>query len=420
MERLQSFGINFVYTHNYGCQPGTHLSFEEILRAADDVGMLIGFTQPHFGHYDWDSPNADKTNGYARHAEFYVRVAQNHPSVVAYATSHNATGYAEDMNPDMIDGIQAERSQWATTNVNRARKAEAIIKSLDPNRIVYHHSSGNLGSMHTTNFYTNFVPIQEMSDWFQHWATKGVKPLFTCEYTVPMSWDWTMYRGWYKGKRTFGSAKVPWEFCVAEWQAQFFGDRAYQISEEEKVNLRWEAKNYRDGKLWHRWDYPHRVGHRTLKERYPVYAKYFSQNWPVFRTWGVSANSPWNHGHYWTRRDGVDQSRKELKVDWKNLQRPGLSPDYIEGRYEKIELAFERTDWIPTVAAKALIRNNRPLLTYLAGKPTAFTSRDHNFSPARPSRSSSSSSTILVKLFQLSAIGNSDYLKRNQAAGKSP
>ncbi len=48
MRRLKSFGINFVYTHNYGCEPGTHLSFAEILKAADDVGMLISLSQPHF------------------------------------------------------------------------------------------------------------------------------------------------------------------------------------------------------------------------------------------------------------------------------------------------------------------------------------------------------------------------------------
>ncbi len=54
MQRLASFGINFVYTHNYGCEPGSHLGFEEILRAADDVGMLVAFSQPHFAHYDWD------------------------------------------------------------------------------------------------------------------------------------------------------------------------------------------------------------------------------------------------------------------------------------------------------------------------------------------------------------------------------
>ncbi|NQU23493.1 MAG: hypothetical protein HQ567_19610, partial [Candidatus Nealsonbacteria bacterium] len=381
MLRLKSFGINFVYTHNYGCQPGSHLSFEEILRAADDVGMLVAFSQPHFGHYEWDHDDADRSNGYARHAAFYVRVAQNHPSVVAYSTSHNATGYGEDMNPDMIDGIQARRSEWSARNVKLARRAEAIIKGLDSSRIVYHHASGNLGPMHVVNFYANFVPVQEMSDWFEHWSTKGVKPLFTCEYSVPMPWDWTMYRGWYQGNREFGSAPVPWEFCMAEWNAQFIGDRAYRISEQEKRNLRWEAEQFRSGNVWHRWDYPHPVGSSDFKERYPVYAMYFSNNWPAFRAWGMSANSPWNHGHYWTLRDGVDKGRNEFEVNWRSLQRPGFSPDYVEDRYERMDLAFQRSDWIPTVAAEALVRNNGPLLAYIAGKPGAFTSQDHDFCP---------------------------------------
>ena len=127
--------------------------------------------------------------------------------------SHNATGYDEDMNPDMIDGIHSARSQWSANNVKGALAAEAIVARLDPGRIVYHHSSGNLSSMHTMNFYTNMAPSQELDDWFEHWATQGVKPVFTCEYMVPCTWDWTMYRGWYKGGRTFGNAEVPWEFC---------------------------------------------------------------------------------------------------------------------------------------------------------------------------------------------------------------
>jgi len=381
MKRLKSFGINFVYTHNYGCEPGSHLSFEEILKAADDVGILVAFSQPHFSHYDWEMPNADKANGYARHAEFYVRVAQNHPSIVFYSMSHNATGYSEDMNPDMIDGIRNPRDTWAKRNAGRASRAEAIVTKLDPGRIVYHHASGNLGPMHTSNFYANFAPIQEMSDWFGHWATAGVKPLFTCEYSVPFPWDWTMYRGWYKGNREFGSAVVPWEFCLAEWNSQFFGDSAFRISEMEKRNLRWEAERFRSGRLWHRWDYPHAVGSNIFAERLGVYAMYFTDNWRAFRTWGVSAISPWSHGHYWTLRDGVDKSRKDLLVDWETLQRPGFSPDYIGQQYERIDLAFERSDWIATTAAQALIRHNRPLLAYIGGKPGAFTSKDHNFLP---------------------------------------
>ncbi len=285
------------------------------------------------------------------------------------------------MNPDMIDGIRNPRDSWSLRNSKRARRAEAIVHGLDPGRIVYHHSSGNLGPMHTTNFYANFAPVQEMSDWFEHWATVGVKPVFTCEYSVPFPWDWTMYRGWYKGEREFGSARVPWEFCLAEWNSQFLGDLAFQISEMEKTNLRWEAKQFRAGNLWHRWDYPHAVGSNIFTEREPVYAKYFTDNWRSFRTWGVSANSPWGHGHYWRLRDGVDKSRRDFRVDWENLQRPGFSPDYIEQRYERMDLAFEFSDWIPTAAANALIRNNQPLLGYIGGKPSAFTSKDHNFLP---------------------------------------
>ncbi len=382
LERLRSFGINFVYTHNYGCEPGSHLGFTEILRAADDVGMLVSFSQPHFSHYDWQASDADRHNGYARHAEFYVHAAENHPSVVAYSMSHNGTGYNGDMDPDLIDGIHDARDNWAQRNVKQALRAEAIVKHLDPSRIVYHHASGNLGSMHPINFYPNFAPIQELSDWFEHWATDGVKPVFTCESGAPFTWDWTMYRGWFNGKREFGSAALPWEFCLAEWNAQFFGDRAFQISEPEKANLRWEAKQLRVGKVWHRWDYPFEVGSTRFDERYPVFAAYITDNWRAFRTWGVSANSPWEHGHFWKLRDGLNRNaRQDLAVDWEHLQRPGFIPDYIEQRYERMDLAYERSDWIATPAADALIQNNRPLLAYIAGKPARFTSKDHNFFP---------------------------------------
>ena len=379
--RLKQIGINFVYTHNYGCEPGSHLSFEEILRAADDVGMLVSLSQPHFAQYDWQMPGAREKNGYAHHAKFYVHVAGSHPSVVFYSMSHNSTGYDEDMNPEMIDGIHSARSDWSSNNVKRALLAEAIVTRLDPGRIVYHHSSGNLSSMHTSNFYTNMAPAQELDDWFEHWATQGVKPLFTCEYMVPCTWDWTMYRGWYKGGRTFGSATVPWEFCVAEWSSQFLGDRAYRIGEAEKRNLRWEAEQFRSGRLWHRWDYPYQVGSPVFETQHEIIGTYLASNWRAFRTWGVSAISPWEYHFFWSLRKGVDKSRKDLKVDWENLQCPGLSPDYIDEQYERMDLAFKRSDWLPTADGQAILRNNMPLLAYIGGKPAAFTSKDHNFTP---------------------------------------
>jgi hypothetical protein len=382
LKRVKSFGINYVYTHNYGCEPGAHMTFAEELRAADDVGMLVGLSQPHFGQYDWKAPDADQKNGYARLAAFYVGVAGNHPSVVFYPTSHNATGYSGDMNPDLIDGVQDPRDERAKDQAKVALRAEAIIRGFDPTRIVYHHSSGNLGSMHTANFYANWAPIQEMDDWFEHWATVGVKPVFTCEYSVPFTWDWAMYRGWYNGIRTFGNAIVPWEFCLAEWNAQFLGDPAYRISEKEKANLRWEAPKFRAGETWHRWDYPNPLS-GPFDERYPVLAMYLTDNWRAFRTWGMSANSPWEYGNYWEPREAAPRERKEFKVDWENLQRPGLSPDYsAEGR-GRIDVGSDAKDWIATPAAEALYRNNMPLLAYIGGKAAAFTGKDHNFLPGQ-------------------------------------
>lgn len=379
LSRFKGMGINFVYTHNYSCEPGTHLSFDEILRAADDAGILIAMAQPHFSNYEWKAPDADATNGYAVHSEFYVRAAQNHPSVVAYAMSHNATGYVEEMNPDMIDGVLEPREEWGRRNSLLALRAEAIVKRFDPGRIVYHHSSGNLGSMYTSNFYVNLTPPQELCDWFTHWQEHGVKPLLLCEYGVPCTWDWTMYRGWYKGNREWGSAEVPWEFCIAEWNAQFLGDTAYRITDREAANLRWEAERFKTGKGWHRWDYPTEVGSPAFAGRNQVFAQYITDNWRAYRTRGVSGFGPWEYEIYWTLNGNADRSRKLLPTDWDSLQRPGFSADYIDDRPSNPVLSYSRSDWLPTPAGLSLLRNNGPLLGYIAGKAANVMSKDHNF-----------------------------------------
>jgi beta-galactosidase len=381
--RLQSVGINMVYTHNYDCKPGTHLSFEETLRAADDAGMMVAFSVPHFADYDWKAPDAAQTNGYAHDAAFYVRVAQNHPSVVAYATSHNATGYFEVMNPDLIDGIYAPPPG---SNQNNALKVQGIISNLDPTRVVYHHSSGNLGMMWTSNFYLNFVPVQERSDWFEHWAKAGVKPIFTTEYGMPYFMTWTMYRGYYKGKLPWQGhgGNVPYELCIAEWDSQWLGDPAFKLSEAEKTDLRWEAKKFSAGQVWQHWEYPVYFADPVFDGVMEVVARYTADNWRAFRTWGVSAASPWTFDQYWRLRDGVNTGRVELPVDWEHLQRPGYSPDFIEARYNSMIYSYGRADWVPTVAGEALLRNNQPLLAYIGGKPATFTEKGHNFRAGQP------------------------------------
>ncbi|MCK4375454.1 MAG: hypothetical protein KAX19_09000, partial [Candidatus Brocadiae bacterium] len=68
LERRKSIGINFVAVGGFGCQPGAHSRLDGVLRATDEAGTLVALTQPHLGHYDWDAPDADRTNGYAEHA----------------------------------------------------------------------------------------------------------------------------------------------------------------------------------------------------------------------------------------------------------------------------------------------------------------------------------------------------------------
>ncbi len=387
MRRIKSFGVNFIYTHNYSSTPGTHLSFAEVLRAADDEGMLVALSLPHFSQYQWGTPEIDATNGYARHVGFYVRAAGNHPSVVFYSTSHNSAGAQEMQNPNMIDGIQDVRDVGSRNNSRKALQAEPIITRLDPSRIVYHHSGANLGAVYTANFYANFAPMQEMADWFEHWATTGVKPLLLCEYSVPLTWDWGMYRGWHHGLRAYGEAAVPWDLSIAEWDAAFFGDQAYQLTVLEKDAIRWEAGRFRAGAVWQRHDYPRKaLSTPAIEQRNQVLAMYLTDSLRSFRTWGVSAFCPcWDHGTFWKLRDGVNLESKKAKVDWDSLQRPGFSPDYINNPIEPetqdtwFDTSYERSDWIPTAAALAMIRNNMPLLAYIGGKPSAFTSKDHNF-----------------------------------------
>jgi hypothetical protein len=190
-----------------------------------------------------------------------------------------------------------------------------------------------------------------------------------------------MYRGWYRGVRSFGSGVVPWEFCLAEWNASLLGDRAYRINEAEKRNMRWEANQFRAGKVWHRWDYPRPPGSSGFDMQHEVYARYIADNWRAHRTWGVSATSPWEYASWWQLRDGAATGQKTLKVDWDDLQKPGFSPDHANRRQGWMSVDHERSDWLPTTAGEALLRNNRPLLAYVAGGPGSFTSKDHNVLP---------------------------------------
>jgi hypothetical protein len=393
MKRLQAFGVNYVNAEDYSCAPGSTLSLTEILRAADDCGILFGLTMPEFGNYDWNSPDADATNGYAKLAACWVRVAEDHPSVVFYPTSHNATGYPDENDPDKIEGRPSDRDNWNDPGLKAPMRAQAIINRLDPTRVVYHHAGGDIGDLYSLNFYTNFTPVQELSDWFAHWAAVGEKPFYTCEYAIPGNIDWTMYRGWYNGKRIFGNGAVPWQLCLSEWNSQFLGDKAFRISNDERRDMIWEAPKLAAGQVCHHWDFPVPPDKNgAFEERNPIYAMYITDNYRAFRTLGVSATTVGEYWLFWSLRPDADTARQDFKTDWDNLQKPGYSPDFIERRFDNMAFAYKASDWVPTLAGQAVLRNNLPLLAYIGGRPghageqEDFTEKGHNFTPGETVR----------------------------------
>ncbi len=208
-----------------------------------------------------------------------------------------------------------------------------------------------MGQMYTLNCYLDFVPMQERSDWFEHWATKGIKPLLLVEYGEPYLMTWSNQRGM--------RATRPVDWFPAEWGAQFRGDAAYQLSEAEKKDLR-----YRDS-----------------ENTCGVQAAYIARTWPAFRTWGVSLFNKWEVYNGWNPRPGA--VALTCKVDWDNLQKPGFSADLTAAAFDgrpRWDISYQDADWIPNRVGEALMRYNRPLLAYIAGGPDKFTSRDHNFS----------------------------------------
>ena len=270
--------------------------------------MLVAFSQPHFAQYDWKMPARRRTNGYAHHAAFYVRVAGNHPSVVFYAMSHNATGYDEDMNPDMIDGIHAVRDQWSGNNVKRALAAEAIVARLDPGRIVYHHSSGNLGSMHTMQLLHEHGPRAGAGRLVRALGHEGRQAAVHLRVHGALHLGLDDVSRLVQGRadlrqapRCRGNSASP-SGARSSW-ATGLPDRR---GGEEEPTLGGPAVPQRAGSGI-AGTTPTRSAPRCSTSSTTSSATYLAGNWRAFRTWGVSAISPWEYDFFWTPPPGSRQ-----------------------------------------------------------------------------------------------------------------
>ena len=233
--------------------------------------------------------------------------------------------------------------------------------------------------MHTINFYPNMVPIQEMDEWFEHLGHRRRKARLHVRI-----WN-AVYLGLVdvprpvQGQDRMGQCEVPWEYCNAEWNSQFVGDRAPTSSMRKKRTSAGRPSNSataRPGTAgiiripWAPINSPTPI--RSSQSISPAIGGPSAPGAcrPTRpRNWAISGPCVAE----------LKNDRKDLKVDWENLQRPGLSPDYLANRFERFDLSYERSDHGFQRWRRGPVRNNGPLLAYLGGKPARFTSKDHNF-----------------------------------------
>ena len=373
--RLKSEGFNFIIAGNYNFSPGSVSYMDALLEACDESGVLFSFSLPHVRDYNFQLDKPDVAARYRELTRWAIRRVRNHPSVISYAMNHNCTGYTGDMNPLRIDGVYAPKDtpQRSFRNRHQAQIAARIARSIDGTRPIYHHESGNLDDFHTVNIYLNWAPVQERSDWLQHWSEAGVKPLFFVEWGMPHISSWSSYRG----PLFIWRCTAFQSLWASEFAAAFRGDAAYEGDVPEVVKaLRNEEKLWAEGEpfSWGRLNQPLRD---LTNNYYGVQSLYMADNWRSHRAWGITAMLPWDQGGF--HRSLVPSSPCENPARWQNLKAPGIVPDSIcpDGWDTGTGAA---TGIVRTVVGETLVRWNAEDCGFIGGDGT-FTDKSHHFRP---------------------------------------
>ena len=259
----------------------------------------------------------------------------------------------------MIDGIHDPRDAWSPAQ-RQARPAGRGDRPRGSTRAASSTTtpSGNLGSMHTSNFYPNFVPIQELSDWFEHWATEGVKPVFTCEYMRARAPG--TGRCIAAGTRASGSSAAP--PCRGSSASPSGTPSSSATAPTRSASRRRRTSAGRPsssaaGKLWHRWDYPApgRLD-ATSTNATRSSAKYLTDNWRAFRTWGVSANLALGARPLLEaprrRRQAPQGTRRSTG---RTCSGPASAPTTSTSATSAWTWPSSASDWIPTADGQALL-----------------------------------------------------------------
>lgn len=378
LSRLKKYGYNFFQTTNYGFVPGYAGYMEGLYQAADDTGIVCSFPLPHLSTIDWQIDNRELFGQYKALTSRLMELFGNHPSIVLYAMNHNAAGYEGDQNPLAIDGKQMPKV-WNDATRRKALEVAGRIKQMDPSRVIYNHSSGDLGECYTLNIYLNWSPIQERSDWLEHWNKEGRKPVIFVEWGMPHVSSFSNYRG----PQFIWTTRDLFQIWDAEYAAAYFGNSAYKMEKENRASLLDQQRRHRIGKA-HQWsELVRSSGLEFLKRGYlDLLSEFVHDNWRSHRANGCSAMILWDHDSQWFPRPA---NAVAVPDRYRNLERPGIVPDRIQPAvlqlYGKLDDGYLYSSFdhpgTPTRIGEAILRWNQPFCAFLGGKSGDFSEKSH-------------------------------------------
>ena len=326
-KNMRAHGFNFEIDGNYAFDEGSLAMLEFSIREYSKNGIpsVCGLVHPnqfyekeHFWSF---GPRYDRI------VKHMIRRLQNVPGLFFWSSTHNAAGYEADQNPEIISGrddeIPSGIISWRQRFRGYAKTVTEKLAAWDPVHPVYHHESGALCGFYTLNNYSDWAPIQERSDWYEHWEKEGVMPIFIVEYGTPHLASWSSYRGEDNG-RNIWSARGATQTCwLDEFNSSIIGERAFHASPVKQRNLELAEFHTKGNKpvyfgAWNKVQYED----EDLNEVLTLFAK---RNYRDLRARGVTMLLPWDILSTMFIKDPNGLQGSEVRSDpFKDIKRLGV------------------------------------------------------------------------------------------------
>jgi hypothetical protein len=202
---------------------------DRAIAQATAIGMPVAAKLMHMGDFAsniaaWEKP--ETRDEYRRLMELDLRRWRNEPSVVMWAHSSNVFQWSGDGEPRLLGQTNVSNHQEHEIRRDNAKQAIAMAKAIDPVRPIYAHHGADAGEVYTSNFYLNFIPLQEREEWMAHYVRHGKMPFIAIEFGPPL------YASLNRDKDGY-TPQGESEPSLTEWMAVYLGDRAYTLEPKD-------------------------------------------------------------------------------------------------------------------------------------------------------------------------------------------